>query len=62
METQTAQQIIDEVEEVKPINPFLPRWHRDSPIYKDLVDNGLFTIPQNELTKISWNELKKVSQ
>ena len=24
--------------EIKPVNPFLPSWHRDSPIYQDLIE------------------------
>jgi len=59
--TQTAQEIIDEVEYNSPHQSEGER-NADDGSSSSGDANGLFVIPQEELTKISWEELKKVSQ
>ena len=71
METQTAQNLIDEVnnwndKDQRTIEAQSERLNvlQSNGIVVILHSNtnGLFTIPQEELERISWEELRKVSQ
>jgi len=48
---ETAQNIIDEI----------GANYVNAVVIQKVMDNGLFTIPQKELEKISWQELLKVN-